>query len=198
MWNHFDNQNRPRTINSLKAYNGKLKKFIKVSHPNIFLAIEALQAEEVTSGAEYHRALGEAKPGPRRKLYVTKHGTFGAYKDLLLAGEITLDVYMKRLTAMMVINKKKVRREGVNSQNISSTGDSDSGDTEESTSSEDESSLSSTAGISSTIVDGVAELAIVRCDCKTKCMTKRCPCVLANSHKCSASCHPSSKTCENK
>jgi hypothetical protein len=144
----------------------------------------------------HHRELGGTKPGSRRKLYVTKDGTFGAYKDLLLAGEITLDVFMKRVTAMMVINKKKVKREGVNSQNISSTDDSDSDDTEESASSEDE--LSSTADISSKIIDGVAELAIVRCDCTTKCMTKRCPCVLANSHKCSASCHPSSKTCENK
>ena len=108
MWNHFDNQGRPRTNNSLEAYNGKLKKFIKVSHPNIYCAVEALQEEEVAAGVEYHRALLGEKPGPRRKLYVTKDGTYGAYKDLILAGDISITVYMKRIVAMMVIHKKTI------------------------------------------------------------------------------------------
>jgi hypothetical protein len=69
---------------------------------------------------------------------------------------------------MMVINKKKVRREGVNTLNLSSTDDSDITD-DETASSEDEPCVSSTPEIPSAIIAGVSDLSIMRCDCKTKC-----------------------------
>jgi hypothetical protein len=109
MWNHFDNENRPRTNNNLEGYNAKLKRYIVVGHPNIFTAVDALKEEEVSAGAKYHRALQGFKPDPRKKLYVTKDGTYGAYKELFLSGDITIDVYMKRIIAMLVIFKKKRR-----------------------------------------------------------------------------------------
>ncbi len=52
-------------------------------------------------------------------------------------------VYMKRVTALKVINKKKVRREGLNTRNLSSTDDSDSTD-DDTASSKDKSCVSST------------------------------------------------------
>jgi hypothetical protein len=71
-----------------------LKRFISVAHPNTFSAIETLQSGEVAAGVEYHIALQGQKPGPREKLYVTKDGTYGAHKKLLVAGDITIDVYV--------------------------------------------------------------------------------------------------------
>jgi hypothetical protein len=192
MWNHFDNQAKPRTNNSLEAYNLKLKKFIKVSHPNIYLAVGALQAEEVDAGTEYHRALNGEKPGPRRKLYVTKDGAYGAYKDLLLAGEITIDVYMRRIVAMLVINKKKTQKTSVEAQSISSSSSS-SGDGDDSDDDDDGSSDESETS-QAVFVPPIAQ----GCDCKTKCKTKRCYCVHNQNNKCTVACHPTSIICENK
>ncbi len=101
------NNNLPRTNNNLEGYNGKLKRYIVISHPNIFNAVEALQKEEVAAGVKYHRAIQGYKPDPRKKLYVTKDGSYGAYKELYLNEDITIEVYMKRITAMLIIFKKK-------------------------------------------------------------------------------------------
>jgi hypothetical protein len=118
MWNYFSNEGRPRTNNSLESYNAKLKRFISFAQPNIY---EALQSEEVASGAEYHRALQGQNPGPRRKLYVTKNDTYGTYKTLYQAGEITIE----RIVDLLVISKKKTVKEGVAAQNFSSSEESD-------------------------------------------------------------------------
>ncbi|CAF1042612.1 unnamed protein product, partial [Brachionus calyciflorus] len=40
----------------IEGYNSKLKRYVVVSHPNIFAAGEALQKEEVSGGVNYHRA----------------------------------------------------------------------------------------------------------------------------------------------
>ena len=52
---------------------------------------------------------------------MTKDGTYGAYKDLYLAGDIKIDVYMKRVTAMLLISKKKIVKVGVAEQCVSSS-----------------------------------------------------------------------------
>ncbi len=57
--------------------------------------------------------------------------------------DVFIDVYMKRVTALMLINKKKVRREGLNTRYLSPTDDSDSTD-DDTASSKDESCVSST------------------------------------------------------
>ncbi|CAF1103865.1 unnamed protein product, partial [Brachionus calyciflorus] len=49
MWNHYANNNLPITNNNLEGYNSKLKRYIVVSHPNIFAAVESLQKEEVST-----------------------------------------------------------------------------------------------------------------------------------------------------
>ena len=38
----------------------------------------------------------------------------------------------------------------------------------------------------------------IRCDCNTKCKTKRCPCVGFNKSKCTSLCHLKNSNCENK
>jgi hypothetical protein len=157
-----------------------------VCHPNIYSAVEALQTEEVTSGAEYYRALLGMKPGPRKKLYVTKDGTYGAYKELLTAGDITIDVYMKRVVGMLIITKKKVMREGVEQQNISSSDQSDE--------SEDDAGTSDDSQVD--LVEGVSFFVVTqRCDFKSKCKTRRCPCVLGNNSYCHALCHTDNQLC---
>jgi hypothetical protein len=49
------------------------------------------------------------------------------------------------------------------------------------------------------IIQPIHQLQIVpaTCLCKTKCKTKRCPCVSNNQSKCNTQCHPQSKICEN-
>ncbi|CAF0745962.1 unnamed protein product [Brachionus calyciflorus] len=77
MWNHFGNENLPRTNNNLEGYNVKLKKYIVIS----------------------------------------RH-----FED------ITIDVYMKRIAAMLVIYKKKKEKIGVAQQNISSSDEENESD----------------------------------------------------------------------
>jgi hypothetical protein len=139
------------------------------------------------------------KPGPRKKLYVTKDGTYGAYKELLTAGDITIDVYMKRVVGMLIITKKKVVREGVEQQNISSSDQSDESEDDAGTSDASDTSAIADFDSQADLVEGVSSLVVTqRCDCKSKCKTRRCPCVLANNSLCHALCHTDNRACENK
>ncbi|CAF0967166.1 unnamed protein product [Brachionus calyciflorus] len=59
-----------------------------------------------------------------------------------------------------------------------------------------------TASRSSELVQSLEQFVVSedrkRCECNTKCKTKRCPCVNENKQKCTSLCHLNNKFCENK
>jgi hypothetical protein len=86
---------------------------------------------------------------------------------------------MKRVVGMLIITKKKVVREGVDQQNISSSDQSDESEDDAGTSDASDTITDFDSQID--LVEGVSSLAVTqRCDCKSKCKTRRYPCVLAN------------------
>ena len=93
---------------------------------------------------------------------------------------------------------------GVEEQNVSSTDESDAELSDDSASSDDTASnIDRVDGDQSqeslvAVVSAISISVIHKCDCKTKCKTKRCPCKHASQAKCTTACHPDSMKCENK
>ncbi|CAF1042631.1 unnamed protein product [Brachionus calyciflorus] len=98
------------------------------------------------------------------------------------SGDITIDYYIKRITVMLIIFKKKKDKIGVAEQNISSsdeeTGiesyDSSDSDSDNAPDSDDVDESRSTELIQT--LDNLA-VSNIKCDSNTKCKTKRCSCV---------------------
>ncbi|CAF0962452.1 unnamed protein product [Brachionus calyciflorus] len=66
-------------LNNLEGFN-------RISN-NIYNPVEALQ-KEVAARVKYYRAVQGHKADPREKLYVTKDGKFGSYKEFYLSEDI--------------------------------------------------------------------------------------------------------------
>ena len=93
----FDHEG-PRTNNSLEGFNNKLRTCVEVKHPNIFSAVDILKSEENLAEINYLKSLLPDAPRPIRRKYVTfKDDLLKMRKNMLILGEISLDVYIKYL-----------------------------------------------------------------------------------------------------
>ena len=54
IWNHYNDDNGPRTNNHIEGYNLKLNNYVK-THPNIWKFITKIQSEETTASLKYIR-----------------------------------------------------------------------------------------------------------------------------------------------
>ncbi|CAF0705132.1 unnamed protein product [Brachionus calyciflorus] len=70
-----------------------------------------MRKEEIAAVVIRNMALQRYKPHARKKLYLTKDGLFGAFKEFYLSGVITFKVYMKRKAEKLIVSRKKKSNE---------------------------------------------------------------------------------------
>jgi hypothetical protein len=220
LWNHFETKG-PRTNNHLEGYNLRLKKCVGTAHPDVFKAIRILQNEEAGSSINYYKSQNGERAPYRRNKEIEKDGKINTLKAMYLDGDITLEVYFKRVTQVLYIRtEKNVAEEDSSSASeddvfedadSESDSESDTEDAMETDSTTNESSMTSLVSYASSVsrqevemvtdAEMVTEVTTVtetlRCYCVSACKTSRCACKAANI-KCNALCHKSNRICTNK
>ena len=140
IWNNLDTIGEPWTNNHLEDYNLKLKKCVIVAHPDILKAIHILQDQEVEASLNYYKALNGERISPLNKKEIEKDGKLSTFKEMYLATDIKLDVYVKKIIEILYIGteKKKDNEESSDDELFSEEEDEvDSDDSQDSQSSQD-------------------------------------------------------------
>ena len=93
-WNHYENDG-PRTNNHVEAYNLKVQKHLKCSHPNIWLFISFLQKEETSSYLKFLRLeKGILKEKGRNKANIDRDLKLMIQKNKFLRRELNFEEYL--------------------------------------------------------------------------------------------------------
>ena len=97
LWNHFDSIKRTNNYN--EGYNSKLNKFFN-THPNIWVYIKKIQAEESTAYLKFSRLSNESfKNRGRDKKDVQRDLYMQTCKVELISKKVDIYSYLERVSA---------------------------------------------------------------------------------------------------
>lgn len=78
---------------------------MRAAHPNIYAAVELFRAEENNAQLEWYSAENNDKPPYIRRSWVINEEELRTFKQMLHANEITPEVYLKRVSCKLAMDK---------------------------------------------------------------------------------------------
>ena len=104
IWNVFSSDaSSPRTNNHLEGWHNKLKRIARKAHPNVFELVEIFKQEQSDTEVSIAQLDTGSQPPKRAKKSVDKDKKIGELKSRFSQDEITLEEYVKGISAHTAI-----------------------------------------------------------------------------------------------
>ena len=104
IWNVFSTDaSSPRTNNHLEGWHNKLKQIARKAHPNVFELVEIFKQEQSDTEVSIAQLDTGSQPPKRAKKSVDKDKKIGELKSRFSQNEITLEEYVRGISAHTAI-----------------------------------------------------------------------------------------------
>ena len=99
-WNHYDTDG-PRTNNHVEGWHSKMNTIAGKVHPNVFELVELFQTEQATTEVTLQQLAAGGAVRRRGRYYCRKDRCINRIKEMFVAGSLTLDEYIDKISSWM-------------------------------------------------------------------------------------------------